>query len=146
MRRFYAVLAVVAVVSVNVWLGLLWLSSTSQEDRLAGFRSATASRLLEMSTALSRIRDMPTQPLAYEYEVIAVRDGIVGEIELRERGRHGWSIASCRRALDALKEGVYECIVQRPTGVLVDRNQAVAEERELKAAVEAELRKSGLSP
>ena len=125
MRWVYISLAIVGLVSVNVWLALLWR---------------------DQDAVVQRLRDDIVKPIAWEFTVESFDDGILGELTFERRGANGWSIASCRRAIGVLDRGIYECVLQRPLGVYVDRDKAVVAEREHDEQLRKAIEKAGRKP
>ena len=98
MRTFTILSLLALVISVNVWLALIWDATASQ----VGWQEAT--------------RDAFSRPVAYEFTPIAIGDDQSSWRSLDRMGEAGWSVVSCRRAIDDAKDGIYECIMQRPLG------------------------------
>lgn len=88
-RRLRWLTPALLLVSINVWGWLIWREEDLQ------------SRLMRPG---------------YEYDLISPRDDQLDEA-LREAGRQGWMLSSCRRATSGSgekSEPLYECIMQKP--------------------------------
>ncbi len=135
MRIFAIIAAATLIVSVNLWLALIWSDSTNLDAiqyQGTGLRSelvalrddvaALRAEVVAVGDDGARVRADVAALLAiaeksdeFEFRVEAF-DDIAGTALMNMMGIQGWSMASCRRALTgegSTSRGIYECVMVR---------------------------------